>query len=563
MVNAANATCAAERLIRDRLVEVDNYLAEAGYQDFGESPADRVRSTRIPDFQVDGVFDRDLYRSALDAAGRDVAEYEQSVMLTLQRMQLQRGIRGSSIVTPGAYRRYLNLAFEQRIVSTADIDRSAVSDEVVVTEEMIAAYYDENPALYQTPETADVEYVELLRSEISSQVSISESQLRDYYEDSKSRFEQDEQRRARHILILFDDDEDAAEAQANAVLARLQNGESFAELAAEFSQDGGTAQNGGELGALTRTQLPDELGATIFTMDSGELAGPVRGDFGFHIVRLDEILESGPLPFEQVRASLLSELQEQEAEGMFLERERDLSDALFDANNLQSVADAVGLPVQRVEGFTRSGHPELGGEQQLIDTVFSPQVLAGEQNSELVELDADRTVVVAVVNHQPATRQPLEEVRDQVEAVLRQNQAEELMAQRAQQLQEALETGEEFALAAEASGATVNAPVSIRRNDDSVDQFLQAAVYSAPKPQQDLPSIGSTRNGGGGYTVYRIDAVMPGRPASIPQDERDAGKLELTDTYGIGDFVAFAQSLRNDADILINEDVVAQQDLFQ
>ena len=97
-------------------------------------------------------------------------------------------------------------------------------------------------------------------------------------------------------------------------------------------------------------------------MDSDELAGPVRGDFGFHIVRLDEILESGPLPFEQVRASLLSELQEQEAEGLFLERERDLSDALFDASDLKSVADSVGLPVKRVDGFTRSGHPELGGE---------------------------------------------------------------------------------------------------------------------------------------------------------------------------------------------------------
>ena len=200
-----------ERLIQQRVI--DNYLAEAGYRISPQQLAEQIHA--IPDFQVDGVFDRDLYRSALDAAGRDVAEYEQSVMLTLQRMQLQRGIRGSSIVTPGAYRRYLNLAFEQRIVSTADIDRSAVSDEVVVTDEMIAAYYDENPALYQTPETADVEYVELLRSEISSQVSINESQLRDYYEDSKSRFEQDEQRRARHILILFDDDEDAAVAQAN------------------------------------------------------------------------------------------------------------------------------------------------------------------------------------------------------------------------------------------------------------------------------------------------------------------------------------------------------------
>ena len=100
------------------------------------------------------------------------------------------------------------------------------------------------------------------------------------------------------------------------------------------------------------------------------------------------------------------------------------------------------------------------------------------------------------------------------------------------------------------------------RNAEGADQFVAVAVFTAVKPTQDNPTTGSTRNAFGGYTVYSLDAVIPGRPEILPQDQRDAGKLQLTDQSGIGDFIAFISALRENAEIVINEDVLAQEDLL-
>ena len=137
------------------------------------------------------------------------------------------------------------------------------------------------------------------------------------------------------------------------------------------------------------------------------------------------------------------------------------------------------------------------------------------------------------------------------------------MAGRAQQMLDGLAAGEEFAVAAAAVGAEVQAPSLMSRNAENADQFMMSAVFTALKPTEDKPTTGSTRNGTGGYTVFSIDAVIPGRPEQIPLADRDSGKLQLTDQYGVGDFVGFVQALRADAEVIINEDALAAQDLFQ
>lgn len=548
-----------EQLIQQRVV--DNYLVDAGVQVSTQELTQYVH--QVPDFQVDGKFDQETYVQVLQLNNLTVSEYEQSQLVSLRRDQLQRAIRGTAVVSPSSYRRFLNLAFENRVITTATLSAETVASEISVSDEMITAYYDSNPTMFQIPESADVEYIEVTREAVAKEVAVTEEQLREYYELEKDRLRQDEQRQARHILILFDDDEAGAEVVATEILTRARSGESFAELARKYSKDGGTASNGGDLGALTETQLPDALGEAIFSMDEGDVRGPIKGDFGFHIARLDRILESGPLPYEQVRASLLVELQDREADGLFLAFERELSDALFDAPDIRTLAAAVGAEVKTVEGFSRAGGEPFAASQAAIDAIFDPTVLSGAQMSDIVELDADRTVVFSVVKHNLATRQPLDSVREQVETALVASTSEELMAGRAQQMLDALAAGEEFAVAAEAVGAAVQTPSLMSRNDENADQFMMAAVFTAPKPTQDKPTTGSTRNGSGGYTVYSIDAVIPGRPEQIPLADRDSGKLQLTDQYGVGDFVAFVQSLRADAEIIINEDVLAAQDLFQ
>jgi len=372
-----------EQLIQQRVI--DNYLNEAGLKITDEQLTTVVH--QFEEFQVDGRFDRATYESVLEGANMTPTQFEASQKLNMRRSQLQRAIRGSSIVPPSNYRRFLNLAFENRIVTTAQVSPESVADGVNVSDEMIAVFYDENPMMFNLPETADVEYVEIRRDAIAAEVSVTEEQLEEYYELNKESYQQDEQRQARHILILFDDDEAGAEAVANEIITRIRSGESFEVLAGQYSKDGASAANGGDLGPLPRTQLPDALGDAVFAMNEGEIEGPIKGDFGFHVARLDKILQSGPLPYDQVRPSLLTELQDEQAEGLFLALERKLSDALFDATDIQVLAEAVGGEVQSVAGFARDSAAPFDGSQIAVDAIYDPTVLSGAVMSEVTELD--------------------------------------------------------------------------------------------------------------------------------------------------------------------------------
>lgn len=548
-----------DQLISQQLVE--NYLNEHGYRITDEQVVRFVQET--PEFQKNGRFDPETYRAYLSERGMEPLRFEQLQRDALRRNQLQLAIGATALVTPAEYRRYLNLMAEQRIVSVASISEAAVAEEIQISDEMITAWYENNPSLYQLPESADIEFIEITRDSVAEDIAVSEEDLEAYYNDNRDRYLQDEQRRARHILILSEDDEDAAEAQANDLLARLNAGEAFADLAAEFSADTGTATQGGELGTLTRSQLPGELGSAIFSMSAGEIAGPVRSDFGFHIIQLDEIFERGPLPLDQVRGELLAELREREVEDRFRDLERSLSDALFDSADLQVIAETTGLPIQGASGITRSGGEPFGSNQAAIDAIFADSVLNGEQISEVIELDANRSAIFRVTQHNPAARRPLAELREQIEADLMSQQAETLMTSRAEQMLEALAGGEAFAEAAETAGLSVAEPQMLTRTNQNVDQALKFEVFAAGKPTQEQAVTGRVQLQNGDYAVFKLDAVLPGRPESIPLAERDQGKLMLAQQSGIGDFQAFLELLRDNADIVINDDVLAADDLFQ
>ena len=548
-----------ERLIRDQLVR--NYLGENGYRIGDKQLTDLIQQEQ--EFQVDGKFDRAAYVDFLAVRGREPREFEESQRQFMREFQLRSAIMASAVVTPSEYRRFLNLAAEQRLVSLATLTEDLVADDIEITEDQVRAYYDANPTMFQLPESADVEYIRISREDVADGVEVSEETLAQYYEDEKYRYLQDEQRRARHILIQFGDDEDAARARAEELLTRIRSGDSFEELAREFSMDGGTAERGGDFGALTESQLPEALGAAVFAMEEGAIEGPVRSDFGFHIIRLDEILARGPLPLDQVRGELLAELRDREAESLYLELERRLSDALFDMTDMQAIADATGTEVRTIEAFTRDGAEPFGANQAAINAIFDEAVLSGGQISEVIELDAVSAAIFRVTRHNEATRQPLEDVRDEIEAMVRSQQAETLLVERAERILEAVDGGEDFGAAAEAAGAAVSEPKLISRQDSETDQLVVFEVFAAPKPAQDSSVTGRVRGLDGAYTVYSLEAVLPGRPESIPLEQRDAGKAELAQESGVGDYLAFLQSLYNEAEVVINQDALEEQELLQ
>ncbi|HZD51578.1 MAG TPA: SurA N-terminal domain-containing protein, partial [Woeseiaceae bacterium] len=296
-------------LIRDKLIDV--HLSDEGYRVTDQMIADFIR--QVPEFQENGKFSKQRYYDWLQSQGVSALRFEESRRQAMRLSQFQRGIAATAFVTPAQYRRYLNLYGEQRRAAIATFDTGAAAENVELTEEEIAGYYDEHPDEFQAPESVDLAYIEIDRRELAQDVDVGEQELRSYYDRVSDRYRRDEQRQARHILISFGDDEAAAKSEATALAERARAGEPFEDLARQYSDDGGTKDTGGDLGTVLKSQMPGPLGDTIFSMKKGEIAGPVRSEFGFHIVRLDDIQPGGPLPLADVRSEVEGDLRDEKA----------------------------------------------------------------------------------------------------------------------------------------------------------------------------------------------------------------------------------------------------------
>ena len=550
---------ALERLIREALLEV--YVAREGYRVGDEQVAELIQSE--PTFQTDGVFDKELYYQWLDQMVMDARVFEARQRAGMRTSQVQRGIVATSFITPSDYRRYLNLYAEQRVASLATFDIAALAETIVVRDEDVQAYYDARPDAFRAPESVDFQYLEVNRTALGEDVEIADDVLQQYYEDNSGRFLQDEQRRASHILITTEDGEEAAEEMARSLTIRAQSGEPWNDLTRQYSKDTGSAERGGDLGTILQSQMPGALGDAIFSLNQGEIFGPVRTDFGFHVVRLDEIVQGGPLPLDQVRGELLAELRSQGVDDQFLSLQRQMGDAVFDATDLSSVAEATGLELMTATGFTRNGGEPFGANQSVIDAVFDPLVLNEGQISDVVEIDVDRSVMVMVSEYREEARRPLEEVREDIIFALQSERALNIIEDRSRRLLEALEEGREFEEMAFELEAEFQPDLTLERLDESIDLAVLDAIYRAKKPTPGKGRMGSTVTTEGDYVVFMLKAVLPGRPESIPLDQRDQRKEQLQMAAGARDYNAFINELERTSDIERNEEAIAGPEFLQ
>ncbi|ANO50908.1 SurA N-terminal domain-containing protein [Woeseia oceani] len=539
---------------------VDQYLNDSGFRISDEMITKFIQSA--PEFRVDGRFSKDSYYAWLAERGLEPVQFEASQRIGLREGQLQRGIAATAFVTPAEYRRYLNLVREQREVAIATFDIETIAEGIEISDSDVQSYYDDRPDGFMSSETVDLKYIELRRDELQQQLDISEQDLRDEYAAASNRYLQDEQRQASHILILFGDDEAAAREQATAIAARVRAGEPFADLARQYSADSGTAERGGDLGLLPHSQYQEELADPIFAMRKGEVSEPVRSDFGFHVIRLDDIQAGGPLPFEQVRAELEQELRLRRSDALWRDASRDIADALFDAESIEALASTVGLEVRQAEGYTRNGGAPFGNNQAAIDAVFDDGVLNNRQVSDIVELDANRSVVIQVSEYHEAERKQLDEVREQIVATIRNERARAILTEKASALQAALRDGQPFSAAAAAVEANAVVTAVIRRDDTETDANIRDAVFAVKKPPAGQQRIGTVQTTSGDEAVFSVMRYAPGRPEAIPVAQRDEGKRALSGQAGQADYTALVFELERDADVERNLEALAQQSMF-
>lgn len=558
---------AARSIVRENVLNtiinnllVDLYIDEKSLQITDAFVTDIIQSS--PEFLINGKFSKDVYYSWLNERVLEPAQFEESQRISMKKSQLERGLRATSFVTPSEYRRYLNLVGEQREVTIAEIDLSVLAEPIELMDEDIETYYSLRQNEFMQPESIDFEYIEINKNTTDETITVSEDEIRKYFEDAGERFARDERRQASHILFLFGDNEIISEQKAQEALNKLNEGEDFSALALDYSDDGGTKEQGGNLGMLAKSQLPGALGDAVFAMSINEVSELVRTDFGFHIVQLNNIESDGQVPFETVRAELEMELKSQKSSVNFTVIERELSDALFDADGIEVIARDLNFDLNELKGFTRNGGGEFGANQIVIDALFNAQRNNDSQLSDIIEVDANRSIVFQVSMFNEATVMPLDQVRDQIISDMKFVSAEVLANNIATKISSLMEDNEDLVPTVEELDSVTVRDVIINRLTEDVDFVIQANVFGMKKPLPGNTKVGTVVMQNANYAVFSLKNHTYGIPEMIPQEERDAAKERLNQQSGVSDYTAFISELQLNAAIEKNEELLNAASMF-
>jgi len=521
---------------------------------FEASDGEVLASIReVPAFQVDGKFSPDAYRAALQSIGMTPERFEAEQRQFVLARQLDRGIYNSAFVLPGELDRQVALRNETRTLGWVTVPAKDFESAVTLDEAAIQAYYDAHKSRYMSEEQATVNYVELDIDAYAAKATVTEAALRQFYDENKARYTQPGRRHARHILIAAGSDDKAAEAKAQRAYERAKAGEDFAALAHELSDDPGSKDSGGDLGEAERADFVGPFGDAVWSMQPGEIRGPVKTEFGWHVIKLESAAPESVRPFEDVRAELENELRHSQVEKAFGDAQEELDTAAFEASgDIEAVASKVELPVKQVEHYTRAGSAALGMSKKVTEAVFAPDVIAGRE-VRTVELAPGKVVALVVKNHEPSRAKPLEAVRAEVTESARLEAAGKLAAARASEIVAELDKGAPWATSVanwKSEPATLD-PKPVGREDPGVPAEVRDAAFRAMAPKGN-PRYGTAALANGDAAVWTVTAMEPGKLATMAAEGRQRAHDEARDRQAMSDATVYISSMRSNADVDVN-----------
>ena len=547
-------TMRAEML--DQMIQ-DNLLLQAS-EALGLRASDRELRGAIlsnPAFQKDGSFDNATYERMLELQGMGPLQYEESLRRRIVGTQLSRAIIATEIVLDREFEEDVRLGRQERQLTLVRVPKSLFTNDEPISDEEVSAYYESNRTQFEIPERVRVQYLVLDTESIAPAEAPDEQELQERYEAEKERFTQPERRRVRHILVALDvaaDEavEDAAKVSVAQIRSRITSGEDFAAVAKELSQDPGSAAQGGDLGLIEQGLMDPAFDQAAFALDAGQLSDAVRSQFGYHLIEVTEIEPGATKPFEEIREELLADLEERGNEGRFFDWAERLANLSYESpDSLEPAAEVLGLALQTSDWIDRSGGDGVLAHPKVVAAAFRAEVLEEGNNSDLIELEHDRlqAVVLRVLEHEETAAKPLDEVRDEILAILRDKRAADAAIAKAEEMAEALQAGEDLLVAA--GGYEVEDLGLISRNAAQVPTEALDFAFRLPRPGQGGRGYGSLSLNDGDGALVILSEVVDGSLEGVDETTRDQTRRSLAQGIGRSYYEDLLSDLESRADI--------------
>jgi peptidyl-prolyl cis-trans isomerase D len=523
---------------------------------------------KMPQFQVGGKFSAQAYRATLAASGMTPEEFERRDREGIVVGQFQSSVADSAIATPAELAAATGVRAQQRDVAYLLVSSKRFLATAQASDAEVEAYYKAHQADFMTPEKVTLAYAELDEAQLAKQMQPSDADLQVLYQQQIDKYRQDETRDARHILIKVEGDDPkvdaAAKGKAEDVLRQIKAGGDFAKLAEKYSDDPGSAKQGGELGDVSRGIMVKPFEDALFAIaKTDDIAGPVRTQFGYHIIQLEAVHAAVVKPFAEVKPQLLADFQKKQADDKYFALGDQLANLAYEhPDTLDEVSKQLNLPIQTVADVTRDAGEGVGANPDVRKAAFSEQVLTQGNNSEPVPVGTNHVVVVRVKGHVPSEAMPLAQVKDKITALVKQQHAADATAKLAASLLDGLKKGQDPAAAAKSTGAGVSlvSPGFVGRNQQGIAPEILSAAFGATQPSTGVKSYASAHLAGGDEAVVMVNAVKPGDASALPDQARKMALAALSREDGSAEFAAYLAFLKKKAEIEINQKNIDQSD---
>ncbi len=524
--------------------------------------SEKIRS--IPAFQVDGKFNLDVYQSRLTVQGLTPKQFEREIRSQIIISQLPQNIGQGSIATPAELEAFVALVNQTRTFGAVMVPAKVpekIEGDGGFSEQEISDWYKAHPSDYQSEEQVVIQYIELNAADMPQGKPPTEDYLHEQFESQKSRFVTPEQRKVAHILIAVAPDADeaakeTAKQKAEDLAKRARNGEDFAKLAREFSDDKGSAAKGGDLGWIEPGVMVKSFEDAMYKLTpEAPISDPVQTSFGWHVIKLEDVREATGMTFAEARPILVKEYEDEQASRAFLEQADRLVDLIYeDPTTLDSAAEQMGLKVQEAGPFGREGGAGIAANPDVVKAAFSDLVLLQGSVSDPVNLSDDDLVMIKLKKHMPAALKPLDQVRGQVVATLVRNLAFDEAHGRAEKLLQAAKSGTEplEKLAADA-GLKYASFEAVKRTSQEPDTQLVEEIFKQPRPAEGkaddvvLPTSE-------GFAVVALETVEDGALEPGNKQARQQYRRYLANSSASEEVTGLMAQLRAAADIEVFEE---------
>jgi peptidyl-prolyl cis-trans isomerase D len=454
----------------DQLIARQALLSEANHMGLRVSPEEikdelqhgRYAATFFPGGNFIGQTE---YEDMLQRANLTPAKFEQAVGNDILLTKLQALISGSAAVSESEIhdaflKQDTKVKFEYAVLKQDDIKKG-----LHPTDAELSAFYDSHKASYANsiPEKRKVKYALIDTAKMESGVQVTQDDLRNYFDQHRDEFRVPEQVKVSHILIKTPlpgpdgkvDEKGVAEAQRRAedILKQVKSGANFEELAKKYSEDSGSAKQGGSLGWIGRGQTVPEFEKTAFSLPKGQISDVVKSSFGFHIIRVDDKQDAHMKTIDEVKDTIEPIIKHQKALQLAQKKADDLLNQAR-KQGLDAAAAAQGVPVITTDYFTRKDMlPGLGPAQQFMDAVFTEEEKTPPQPD--IAPASQGIAVFQLMGVRPPSTPTFQEIRSRVEEEFKNERSSSLLGQKVQELSDRAKAEHDLKKAAKELGATL------------------------------------------------------------------------------------------------------------